>query len=332
MGPLGESTGIPYSLVHEAIWCAETVCKPSSEASEAAYHQADHRQGDERFTGGAQALIVLAEPALLALPSKRSFHHPPSRQHREARRQIRGTNQSARGGRVAGTQTLEGRRRCATSSAVQRSGLLDPVLAFPLPVGAALEPDMTQPWKLPGDRFVQHQLDAVAVHEVGGMDDRAQHEAFGIHEQVALASFDLLATVKAALPTNAGGLHGLTVNAARAGLGVTAEAPTEVVAQQRVHALPRSITPPASQAGLHGLPGRPLLGQEAPGAASAELVKQGVEDGAQGVQGVQAGATDGRLRRQEGFEQGPFGVGEIRGIAPVRGVHPPAYLTPLPAW
>ena len=41
---------------------------------------------DQRLAGGAQALVILAEPALLALPSERSLHHPPAREHPEARR------------------------------------------------------------------------------------------------------------------------------------------------------------------------------------------------------------------------------------------------------
>src|SRR5258706_11787455 len=65
--------------------------KTPLEASEAAKHEADHRDRDERLAGGAEALVILAEPALLALPSERSFDHPPPRKHPESwRRQLLG--------------------------------------------------------------------------------------------------------------------------------------------------------------------------------------------------------------------------------------------------
>ena len=124
---------------------------------------------------------------------------------------------------------------------------------------------MAQPRKVGRDWLVEHQLDAVAVHDVGGMDHRAEHEAFRIHQQMALASIDLLAAVKAAWATDATGLHGLAIDAAGAGLAITAEAEPERFAQQPVNPLPRPIAPPATQVGIHRLPGRPFLRQEPPG-------------------------------------------------------------------
>src|SRR5260221_1694290 len=65
--------------------------KTPLEASEAAKHEADHRDRDERLAGGAEALVLLAEPAVLALPSERSFDHPPPRKHPDSwRRQLLG--------------------------------------------------------------------------------------------------------------------------------------------------------------------------------------------------------------------------------------------------
>jgi len=67
-------------------------------------------------------------------------------------------------------------------------GLFDPVFALPLAVVGAVEPDMAPPRKLPRDRVVEHELHAVAVHDVRWMNHGAQHEAVGIHEQMPLAS------------------------------------------------------------------------------------------------------------------------------------------------
>ena len=124
---------------------------------------------------------------------------------------------------------------------------------------------MMQPRKVRPDRLVQDRFHAVAVHDIGGMDHGTQHQSFGVHQQMALASFDLLVAVKAAWPTHITGLHGLAIDAAGAGLAITAEAEPERFAQQPVDPLPRPIAPPAPQIGIRRLPGRPFLRQEPPG-------------------------------------------------------------------
>src|SRR5260370_8854749 len=48
----------------------------SAPPSQSAKDEANHAHVDHRLTGAAQQLIVLAEPALLALPSERSFDDP----------------------------------------------------------------------------------------------------------------------------------------------------------------------------------------------------------------------------------------------------------------
>ena len=45
--------------------------------------------------------------------------------------------------------------------------------------------------------FVEHQGGAVAVLDIGGMNDDAQQEAERIDEDVALAALDLLACIEA---------------------------------------------------------------------------------------------------------------------------------------
>src|SRR5262249_45752099 len=151
-----------------------------------------------------------------------------------------------------------------------------------------------------------------------------QHEAFGIHEQMALTSFDLLAAVTAAWAADAAGFHRLAVNAARTRLLIASQPLAEPLPQEPMDPLPRPIASPATQIGIHGLPGRPLLGKKARGAAGPQLIEAGVADGARGVQ---TRTADGRFGRHERLQQRPFGVGEISGREQRRGVHPPAYLT-----
>jgi hypothetical protein len=104
---------------------------------------------------------------------------------------------------------------------------------------------------------------------------------------MALASLDLLAAILPAPTADAGALDRLALADPGAGLRITAEAETERFAerfaQRRVQTLPRPIAPPAAQLGIHCLPRRPFLRQEAPGSAGAQLVEERVENGAQGV-------------------------------------------------
>ena len=60
--------------------------KPSSEASEAAKHEADHRQVDPGLARDSEPVVILAESALPTLPAEDAFHHPPSRKDAEAQR------------------------------------------------------------------------------------------------------------------------------------------------------------------------------------------------------------------------------------------------------
>jgi hypothetical protein len=99
-----------------------------------------------------------------------------------------------------------------------------------------------------------------------------------------LAPLHLLAAIIPARPADFAGLDRLAVDAARAGLWITAQAQTERFAHRRVKALPRPIAPPAAQIVVHRLPRRPFLGQEAPGSAGTHLIENGSEDGAQVLQ------------------------------------------------
>src|SRR5215208_3846507 len=61
----------------------ETVWKILS-TTQSPYHHSRHRDIDERFSGGAQPLIVLAHPPVLREPREGAFHHPTPRQDLEA--------------------------------------------------------------------------------------------------------------------------------------------------------------------------------------------------------------------------------------------------------
>src|SRR5258708_24469144 len=110
-------------------------------ASEAAKHEADHRDIDERLAGGAEALVILAEPALLALPSARSFDHPPPRKHPESRRrQLLGPVDLV-GWDVVGDPDFLVPRRMGDDLRAPAESLLDPVPPLPLAAGGGIPPD-----------------------------------------------------------------------------------------------------------------------------------------------------------------------------------------------
>ncbi len=90
------------------------------------------------------------------------------------------------------------------------------------------------------------------------MDGGREDEPLGVHEQMALAAFDLLAPVVAAHAADAGGLDGLRVNYARAGLRVASQAHAQPFAQDRMDMLPRPIQPPFAKVVKDRLPGREL--------------------------------------------------------------------------
>src|SRR5713101_3339587 len=107
-----------------------------------------------------------------------------------------------------------------------------------------------------------------------------------------LAPLDLLAAIIPAQPADFAGLDRLTVDAARARLRIPSQPLAQPFPQDPMDPLPGPIAPPAAQVPIDALPGRPFLGQKAPGSAGAQLVEEGIEDGAQRVQ---TGTADGRL-------------------------------------
>jgi hypothetical protein len=68
-------------------------------------------------------------------------------------------------------------------------------------------------------RFAQERLDPFVIHHLGTVDLGCEHEAFGVYQQVSLATFDLLAPVLTpGFPAYCGGLYRLRIHHARAGL------------------------------------------------------------------------------------------------------------------
>src|SRR5260221_2540976 len=301
----------PSVIVLQNYNCSISNClKTPLEASEAAKHEADHRDRDERLAGGAEALVLLAEPTVLALPSERSFDHPPPRQHPESwRRQLLGPVDLV-GWEVVGDPDFLVPRRMGDDLRAPAACLLDPVLALPLAVGGGIQPDLPPARKRGTHARAQHELHAVAIPDVRWRHDGAQDHSFRVDQHGALAPRHRLAPLVATPSPHAGGLHRLTVAAAGAGRGIPPQAPAQPLTQRRVEALPRRLPPPLSPGVLHRLPRRPFLRQQPPGPARAQRREDGSADDAQRVE---TGTADRRLGRQERLEQGPLTIREVAG-------------------
>src|ERR687885_1875784 len=88
----------------------------------------------------------------------------------------------------------------------------------------------------------QKWLYAIPVHNPPVMDLGLQHQTLCVYQKVALAAFDLLASVVAPLfPAHAGGLNRPAVDYARAGLRVSTDTYAYPLAQRSVHPLPNAV-------------------------------------------------------------------------------------------
>ena len=115
-----------------------------------------------------------------------------------------------------------------------------------------------------------------------GIDHERQTQR--IDEQMPLASFDTLVSVKT---TDAGGLldglHRLGIHDGRARMRLPPHAPTFSVPQPTPEMRPEASATKLSEVIVDRLPRRKITGQIAPGAARAQEIKQGIEDGAKRV-------------------------------------------------
>src|SRR5258706_2651034 len=191
--------------LHHRVWLSslasytEISKKPSEKSlatSKSAQHQADHGDVDERFAGRAQPLIILAQPAVLPLPSKRPFHYPPAWEDPETgRREVFGPIDLLRRD-VAGNPHFLVARRVGHDLSRPTQRPFYPVPALLFSAVSRIQSDPSQPRRTGPDWLAQEQLHAVAVHDAGGMDRDGEQETLGVDQDVPLASLHLLAPVE----------------------------------------------------------------------------------------------------------------------------------------
>src|SRR5215213_6822435 len=120
---------------------------------------------------------------------------------------------------------------------------------------------------------LEQQRHPRAVLDIGSVHFGAQHEAATIDQDVAFAAIDALGPIVATDAANPSRADGLAVDNTGARMGVASDAGAELLAQGRVHVFPRAIQAPQSEVVIGRLPGRKLVWQQPPGAATPNNVE-----------------------------------------------------------
>jgi hypothetical protein len=154
--------------------------------------------------------------------------------------------------------------------------------------------------------YVQQELDAFPVLDLCAVDPDSEHQSLGVHQQMSLASFDLLAAIVAALfAAYARGFDRLAIHYGRGGLRVPLEADTHALTQGGMHPLPGAVQAPEAEVVVDGLPGWEVVWQKPPGAAAPYDVEDGVEDL---TRRIETRAPTGFGSRKVGLQAAPFGI------------------------
>src|ERR1700678_2796997 len=157
-------------------------------------------------------------------------------------------------------------------SPLSRKGLLE----FGAGVSAVGE-DVAQPRIDRADRR-QDERSAVAILDVGGMDDDADEMALRVGDDVPLATHDLLAGVESARTAAFTGFRGLAVDHAGCRAGLAAILLSRRHDQGVIDRLPTSLVAPGVEIPLHRRIGREILWQLSPLAAGRGDIQDRVQD------------------------------------------------------
>ncbi len=137
-------------------------------------HQADGGPAQEGESAAVETLPILGQPAAAIEPGDGAFDNPALGQDEEPLCRI---------------AALDDREADLAAEAAQGALELRPLVAA---VGVELAQERMQ-----AKKRAHHQHAAVAVLEIGGMDEGMQQQTLGVYQEVALLALDLLARIKA---------------------------------------------------------------------------------------------------------------------------------------
>src|SRR5215217_579328 len=176
----------------------------------------------------------------------------------------------------------------------------------------SVSPDQLQLRQLLLQLLSQELLRADTVVQTGGVNASAEYQPTGVHEQVTLPARESLGPVVAAfLTADAGGSHDLAVQDRPAGITISTLRFAYCRSESVVSLPQASVSPPLAKVVVDRLPGWVLSREHPPCAAAPQQVKGGVGY----APGVPFRGTAAPFRgREEGLQEGPFGLGKVGGI------------------
>jgi len=158
----------------------------------------------------------------------------------------------------------------------------------------------------------EEQRGCSPIRHVGRLDTASDWQAQGVYEDVTFASLDVLVRIEA---TNSSALrcfHGLSVHDHHRWTSRATGFPSNLLVHCLLDACPRARVPPSTEVVIDGAPGRELARKESPLAASAQQIKDRVQDGTKlGC----AWPSTGQRCRQERCKQRPRCIAQVRRIA-----------------
>jgi len=221
---------------------------------QAAELNTDHGYINPGFGAGERAFIIAHQAAVVHQPAESAFDHPAPWQDFKALNII---------GAFDHFDFQFGAQR------------FNPV-SKGVPGITAIDPQEAKPNK-PAQHPAQDRLAAVALGGVGRGDDHAQDQAQGIHQQIALAAFDALASVETHRAAMTGGLDALAIQYRGRGLAALAVRLPHQDPQGIIEGCPKMTELPAAEDIIDRLPRWQISGQIPPLDAPFDDIEDGIE-------------------------------------------------------
>src|ERR1039457_781126 len=162
----------------------------------------------------------------------------------------------------------------------------------------------------------QQLSSAIAVLEIGGQHRHQQQQANRVHQDVTLASVDLLARVVASLVARLRASDALAVDDPRTGLAISSSRHAHLFAQMSVNSHPKPIALPQSEIVIDRSPPGKVLRQIAPLAAGLCEIEDRIDKLPKGML-----ARPSRLGGpgKAVIDQLPFGISKVGSITHPQG-------------
>lgn len=190
---------------------------------------------------------------------------------------------------------------------------------------ALVGPQTAQPPEA-SQRGGQQAAGSLSFGHVGWGDTEGQEQPQRVHQDMTFDAFGFLGRVVASLAGLVGGADGLGVQDSGGGLAAFASLVSDQAPKHPMNGLPIALLAPEPEVMIDRLPRSKVPGQQPPGAAGPDQVKQGVADAAQ-IGRRTTWSPPCFARRQRRLQQVPLFVTQISRIQTI--LHPASLATPL---